>query len=106
SHGELGGGLGDDVEALLQLSPLFALRQDPGDARDLAALDELIRMVLVESGEVSGGYFSGGLTDVEHSGEYTMNTFTALRGDFGYTARAVETGLGVASHLKNAVIPN
>lgn len=105
-HGELGGGSGDDVEALLQLAPLFATRQDPSDGRNLALLDDFVRAVLVESGSVTHGYFSGGMTDVEHSGEYTANTFSALREAFGYSARAVETGLGVSSHLKNASAPS
>src|SRR6185436_14087460 len=104
-HGELGGTLDDDIEALLQFYPLFALKQDPGDADELAAIETLVRSVLVESGDVSGGYYSGPMTDVEHSGEYTSNTFQALHACFGYTARALETGLGVGAHLKNAAAP-
>ena len=104
-QGELGGGHGDDIEALLQLYPLFALRQDPGDAAELAGIEALVRSVLVESGDVTGGYFSGGMTDVQHSGEYTSNTFQALRADFGYTARALETALGVGALLKSAPAP-
>ena len=105
-QGELGGGRGDDIEALLQFYPLYALRQDPSTADELAAIDTLVRTVLVESGDVTGGYFSGGLADVEHTGEYTSNTFQALRADFGYTARAVETALGVGAHLKSASPPS
>ena len=104
-QGELGGGRGDDIEALLQFYPLYALRQDPSHADELAAIDALVRTVLVDSGDVTGGYFSGGLADVEHTGEYTSNTFQALRADFGYTARAVETALGVGAHLKSASPP-
>ena len=106
NQGELGGGRGDDIEALLQFYPLFALKQDPGDADELAAIDTLVRTVLVDSGDVTDGYFSGGLTDVEHTGEYTSNTFQALRADWGYTARAVETALGVGAHLKSASPPS
>jgi hypothetical protein len=104
-RGELGGGNGDDVELLLQLYPLYAMRQDPGDGRNLAAIDALVRFVLEESGDVVNGYFAGGMTDVEHSGEYTSNTAAALRGAVGFTARAIETGLGVAGHLKSASAP-
>jgi hypothetical protein len=104
-HGELGGTLDDDIEALLQFYPLFSLKQDPGDADELAEVETLVRSVLVESGDVSGGYYSGPMTDVEHSGEYTSNTFQALHACFGYTARALETGLGVGAHLKSAAAP-
>ena len=61
--------------------------------------------MLVDSGEVTAGYFSGEMTDVVHAGEYTTNTFQALRADFGYTARAVETALGVGAHLTSVPAP-
>ena len=104
-HGELGGTLDDDIEALLQFYPLYALKHDRRDEDELAAIETLVRVVLVESGNVVGGYYSGPLSDVEHSGEYTSNTFQALHACFGYSARAVETGLGVGVHLKSAFAP-
>jgi hypothetical protein len=103
---ELGGGPGDDVELMLQLYPLLAARQEQTDRRLLDGLDALSRHVLEDSGVVADGYYSEGLTDVQHSGEFTTNPYMVIRGVFGLTPRAVTTGLGVTRHLLDAGDPS
>ncbi|MHC5210513.1 MAG: hypothetical protein ACYTG2_07340, partial [Planctomycetota bacterium] len=102
---ELGGGFGDDIELLLLLFPLYAAQQRPEDRVALDALEGIAHYGLVESGIVQDGYFAGELSDVEHTGEYTTNMFFALRGLYGYSARAIQTGFGVARHILSADDP-
>jgi hypothetical protein len=102
---ELGGGFGDDVELLLQLFPLYASQQRPEDRVALDALEGIAHHGLVASGIVQDGYFAGALSDVEHTGEYTNNTFMALRGTYGYTARAIQTGFQIGRHILSADEP-
>ena len=103
--GEMGGGLGDDIELMGQLVKLMAGFQDQTDRRRLDALDGLVQHVLELSGEVQDGYFAGGLTDVEHSAEYTTNTWLALDAAYGHAPRADELALAVAAHLLDAQSP-
>lgn len=98
--GTFGGGLGDDVELLAQLGRIYAGRQDQSDRRALDGLFDVISWILDGSGEVQDGYFAGGMTDVEHSGEYTSNTWLALATSLGHTARAAQVGFGVSEHLR------
>jgi len=104
-EGEFGGGYGDDVELYLQLFPLAAARVLQADRPWLDALDGSIRYGLVESGFVEDGYYNGGMTDVEHSAEYTANPFLVTRGVWGHVPRTLRIGLGVAEHLRNADDP-
>ncbi|GEM_PF-5057291 len=104
--GDLGGGSGDDIELMIQLAKVFAGRQDQTNRRALDALDDMVRHTLFTSGEVQNGYFAGGLTDVEHSAEYTTNTWLTLQAIFGHTAMAFDVGLGVAEHLLYAQNPS
>jgi hypothetical protein len=103
--GEFGGGIGDDIEAMAQLALIFSGRQDQSDRRRLDKLDDLVRYVLDESGEVQNGYFAGGIVDVEHSAEYTTNTGITHRAAFGHSGRLNQVGLGVAEHLLYAQDP-
>ncbi|MGQ0552224.1 MAG: hypothetical protein ACT4PU_03300 [Planctomycetota bacterium] len=98
-EGELGGGQGDDVEALLQLLPDYAAWRDAGDRLALDGLDEATRYGLEQTSDVANGYFAGPITDVEHSSEYTTNPFLVLRGVQGHTPRAARTGFAVGRHL-------
>jgi hypothetical protein len=102
---ELGGGWGDDVELLGQLSKIFVGRQDQTDRRMLDSMQRMIQYGLNRSGEVIDGYFGGGMTDVEHSGEYTTNPYIASRHLFGHVAQNGETALGVAEHLAYTAQP-
>lgn len=96
---ELGGGWGDDVELLAQLALPLVASHDQTDRRLLDAVHELVRYGLDEQGDVVGGYFAGGPTDVEHSAEYTTNTWLAERGLYGLTPRMAQDGLDVVRHL-------
>jgi hypothetical protein len=104
-EGALGGGLGDDVELLAQLGGVYAGLQDQSHRRALDAIDGITRWVIRDSGEVSDGYFAGGMTDVEHSAEYTTNTYLSTLAAYGLTATAGEIGLGVAERLLYAQDP-
>jgi hypothetical protein len=91
-QGELGGGLGDDVELLLQLFPVLATRRN-GPERLLASrLDDLLHHDLTASGAVEDGYWSGALADVEHTSEYGADPLLATRGVFGDTAASALLG--------------
>lgn len=103
--GEFGGGLGDDVELLNQFGKLFVGHQSPGDQPALDGLDTLVRWTLGGSGDVEGGYFTG-LTDVEHSAEYTTNTWSALASAFGQTATGARLALEVTEHLRSTADPS
>ncbi len=105
-EGELGGGLGDDIELLGQFARMMSSRMDQTDQRAADAVDAMVTHVLEESGDVVGGYFAGGLTDVEHAAEYTTNTFFAHRSVFGHTARTADVALGVAERLLYAQDPS
>ncbi len=98
-QGELGGGLGDDVELMLELFPAVAGQQDQGSRRQLDALDTIARQVFDVSGAVDDGYYAGLMTDVEHAAELTTNVGQSLRGAFGHTARELQNGLDVGKHL-------
>ena len=103
--GALGGGLGDDVELLAQFGKAFAGLQDQSQRRALDALDDITRWVLDGSGEVQEGYFSGGMADVQHTAEYTTNTFLTTLAAFGHTATAAELALASTQHLLHAQTP-
>jgi len=102
---ELGGGWGDDIELLLQLYPSWCGRQDQADRRRLDALDAMIAYGLETPSIVSDGYFAGPISDVEHTAEYTANTFQAARAVFGHSARAIADSLGVTKHLLGVAQP-
>jgi hypothetical protein len=103
--GELGGGLGDDVELMIQFGKFLAGQQDQTDRRRLDALDDMVRYTLTGSGKVHEGYFSQSLTDVQHSAEFTTNSWMTTQALFGHTARAFDIGLGVAEHIRYAQDP-
>ncbi|HTE05994.1 MAG TPA: hypothetical protein VK824_07350, partial [Planctomycetota bacterium] len=104
-QGELGGGWGDDVELLAALTPIFASRQDQGDRLLLDRALGSVRYGLQQYPLVSDGYWSGPLTDVEHTAEFTTDPWLLLRGTYGHTAGAVEAALDASRHLKNAAAP-
>ncbi|MCB0338129.1 MAG: hypothetical protein KDD53_00930, partial [Bdellovibrionales bacterium] len=105
-NGEYGGGLGDDVELLLQFQMILG-RVDKDSIQDLkAAIDLTAQYTIFNSGEVTDGYYSNDITDVEHTAEYTANTYTTTRTVFGHTASNAEIALGVASHLKSSSSPD
>jgi hypothetical protein len=103
--GELGGGWGDDVEILVQLMPVLAARQAQQDRRLVDRMDGSVRYGLDDFALVDDGYYSGALTDVEHSAELTTNPWIIARGLFGHSATAGELALDVTRHLKNAAAP-
>ncbi len=102
---ELGGGWGDDIELLLQFYPSWCGRQDQADRRRLDVIDAMIAYGLDTPQYVSNGYFTGPISDVEHTAEYTANTFQATRAVFGHSARAIDTALGVTRHLVDDAQP-
>lgn len=97
---ELGGGQGDDVEALAALALVTGpiVHTGGGALRDV--IDQLAQHGLEESVWVSDGMYAGPLTDVEHAAEFTTNPWLATRLAFGRTPRAFRTALGVAQHLQ------
>src|SRR5262249_38049277 len=105
SHGEFGGGQGDDVELLLQLFPLLESRRDGQDRLLASGLDDALQWGLEEYPQVAPGYYSGPLNDVEHSAEFVTDPFLAMRAAFGFTARAARTAIANARHLHEADDP-
>ncbi len=103
--GELGGGLGDDVELLPQLAALEAGQQDQSSRRRLDALDGIARHVLEDSGVVLDGYYAGPIADSEHSAEPTAGMAQMLRWAFGPVRRGLQVGLDAARHLRSADDP-
>ncbi len=86
--GELGGGPGDDVEALLQIFPLLHVRRDEDDRLLSSALDDVLAFFLDGHPLVGTGYYVGDIYDVEHTAEFTTDPFLMARGVFGLPARA------------------
>lgn len=103
--GAFGGGLGDDVELMLQLFPTLAGRRDQGDRRTIDRLDTVIRHVLDDSGLVAGGYYAGPVTDTQHAAEFTTNPFLVHRSLFGTTPTSFDVALGATANLRDTEDP-
>jgi hypothetical protein len=103
--GELGGGVGDDVEALLQFFPLQLVLRDEDQRLLASALDDVAAFVLDDHPLVGQGYYSGDVFDVEHTAEFTTNPFLATRGAFGLTARAGRLAFFNAREILDAEDP-
>ncbi|MBM3985937.1 MAG: hypothetical protein FJ296_09655, partial [Planctomycetes bacterium] len=103
--GELGGGLGDDVEALLQLFPLLHARRDEDERLLASAVDEMLAYALDDNPLVGPGYYSGNIADVEHTAEFASNPFLVARATFGLTARAARLAFFNAREILDADDP-
>jgi hypothetical protein len=103
--GELGGGPGDDVEALLQFLPLLGVQRDADERLLASAMDDLLAFFLDGHPLVGPGYYGGNIVDVEHAAEFTTNPFQAARGAFGLTARAARLAFFNAREILDAEDP-
>lgn len=95
---EFGGGTGDDPELVALLASVLQGARQPGDDSRRAALLGAAKRVL-ESPEVTDGYYSGTPTDVEHTAEFTsypIRTGLALSPNDPYYLRAA---MEVAKHV-------